>query len=83
MDMQQYGELIRQHVELVAKLDQLWAAFIILILLGLMFLVSMLLAAAWSVHTVNKRQLSLEGKFNLLIDVLLQTEKNRREKDHG
>jgi len=74
----EYAELARQHVALLSSLAQLWTIFVVLVLLGLAFLVCMFLLAAWSVNRVNKRQIDLEGKFTLLIDVLLQSEANRR-----
>ena len=91
MTEDQLALLIKQHVDLLSEIQKLWVAFTVIVVLGLIFLVAMLLAAAWSVYVVNKRQTgnvvgikegqaALEGKFSLLIDVLLETEKNRRER---
>jgi uncharacterized membrane protein YjgN (DUF898 family) len=89
---EQYGELIKQHTEQLAELQKLWLVFIVLMFLGLIFLVTMLAAAAWSVRTVvnrqvageaeiTRQQLELQGKFSLLIDVLLKTV--RRQDDRS
>lgn len=78
MSGEQYGELIRQHIEIAANIERLWYVFVVLVFLGLVFLGTVIALAAWSVNNVNKRQGDLEGKFGLLIEVLLTTEGNRR-----
>lgn len=80
-----YSELLQQHTELLIQIDKVWIALVASAFVGLMFILLMMFAAAWSVRTVNKRQSNSEeqireinSKFTLLIDILLEDAKRRR-----
>lgn len=70
-------ELIRQHLELLDQIRNVYTALAIIAFLGLLFLVVVCGLAVWSVQMVNRRQSALEGKFTLLIDVLLEQARQR------
>jgi dolichol kinase len=73
-------ELLSQHVQLISQVERLWTVFIVLAFLGALLIVVILFAAVWSVRTVNRQQRELEGKFTLLIDILLEGVKRERER---
>lgn len=68
--------LFQQHAALMGEIQNVYVALAIFAFIGLAFIVLMFGAAAWSVRMVNGRQRELEGKFSLLIDVLLQRARN-------
>jgi len=77
--------LIEQHTQLMVQVNNLWIALVVTGLIDILFISIMLFTAAWSVRTVNKRQnkteelvLELTGKFNLLIDILLEEARQRK-----
>jgi hypothetical protein len=77
--------LIEQHSQLMVQVNNVWIALAVFAAIGIAFIAAMLFAAAWSVKTVNNRQskteemvLDLTGKFNLLIDILLEEARQRK-----
>jgi len=67
----------------VADLDRIWLGLLFVIFLMMLFIGVVIAAAAWSVrlviNSVEKRQLELEGKFTLLIDILLEDARRKNE----
>lgn len=75
-----------QHGALIQQIQNLWVALVILVSIGILFLACMCFLAAWSVRSVNTKQeqidakvLELAGKFNLLIDILLEDARTRKK----
>lgn len=90
MTEDEYNELLKQHVQLLQVVSQLQVGVIIACFAVIVMLAVMCWLAAWSVNSVNKQVSqkhtnlenkydALEGKFSLLVDVLL--EKARRENE--
>jgi hypothetical protein len=78
------GELLTQHVQLLQKLDTLWTAFTVLIFVLVSMIGFIFALAAWSVYTVNKRQLeainaltdrqsAVEASWKEVIELLMHT----------
>jgi uncharacterized membrane protein len=87
------GELLTQHVQLLQKLDTLWTAFTVLIFVLVSMIGFIFALAAWSVYTVNKRQLeainalaerqnSIETSWKEVIELLMHTLRGQRHVDH-
>lgn len=77
--------LIHQHDQILVQFERIWLLLIVIAVIGILIVAIILVAAAWSVSRVLNRQVAIEanqtdlaGKFSLLIDVLLRTERNRR-----
>lgn len=78
----QYAAILTQHLSLLEQIHTLWVVLIVLVGVGLVALLLMFFAAAWSVTKVNERtdarHKELEAKFMLLIDALLGRIANER-----
>ena len=77
MTPDEISAIYQQHATIMSEIQQIYLALAVVAFLALLFLACMFGAAAWSVRMVNNRQRELEGKFSLLIDILL--ERARRE----
>ena len=75
--------LVGQHATLIEQLDRIWIVLLLLVFMELLFMAAMVAAAAWSVKTVvgsvGTGQAELEGKFRLLIDILLEDARRRNQ----
>lgn len=56
----------------MTEVQNVYIALAIACMIGLVVMLCIFGVAAWSVRSVNRRTANLEGKFTLLIDVLLK-----------
>ena len=75
--------LVQQHQILTDELTKVISALQLMVFGGILFFGCMILLAAWSVYSVNKRQKVLEGKFNLLVDLMLKAAEREVERRRG
>lgn len=61
-------------IEILRRIDQLYAALVIMLALGLVFMLIMAVLAAWSVQTVNRMQehhlAEIDGQLHLLFGLM-------------
>jgi hypothetical protein len=86
-------DLLAQHVALLQKLDTLWTAFTVLIFVLVSMIGFIFALAAWSVYTVNKRQMEainalaerqsgVETSWREVVELLMHNLRSQRHVDH-